>query len=655
MSEQREQELRAAAQTLAARQAWPQLLAVFDELMVLRPSDPKAYYNRACVLCELGRHGEAQAALATALALSPDYELARQLLAKIEAAPATAEQVSPAVPPAPAAEPAPVSQPAPSADTAALPAPPPPPLPEAAPTLTAAEPVVFSLGEPDTPVAAKPAAPPVEPPALLESPDSLPTVDDFPIAEMNVKAGLAIWAMLSLLMLVFTQVRAGMGLPASLFALALVGAGYAAAVALTVHGAHTWITPASTNPVELRILRATEEAAAKAGLPTPRVALASDDDINAWTYGLSRRTAHIVVTTGFMEHVQPTDEELGAVLSHELGHVRYGDFIIATLMRFPLWLLDKIQMLMAIARAVAVGVLRITAELASGCGWIGLLILLGLLFFVLYMSVAIAVVGALIFVGVLFLNAFEREREYLADLYSAALQGTIAPLQSGLAKLEQAAERVRQEIERRAANAQEGEEVDTHVEAPGQAFASEEYVGSALAARPTLFDSLRTGEFLNSHPVTRHRVYYLQHPHHRHRVWSRLLASLEEVAAKRIGRQPGAEALDWRPVVWAGVGPGVMLAVLPVLSSHWAVQVAPWMSLAAGAYALGRIGQAQHWSPGTFVRQVVFAAFCTATVLLTLGGALLSELAVAFWAAFGVAVPIYGLGACLVMARSGAR
>ncbi len=631
MSEQRVQELRTAAQALSAQGDWARLLAVFDELIALRPDDPKCHYNRACVLCELNRQGEARTALVTALALSPGYELAQQLLAKLDPTTTSPAQAPPPAPPPPTA-PAELAPPSPA---------------------PAAEPVVLALSDLSPAPAAAAAAAEVAP-APQECPDPLPTVDDFPIAEMNVKAGLAVWAMLALLMIVFVQVRGSMGLPASIVALVLVGAAYAAAVAVTVQGSHAWITPASTNPAEQRILRATEEAAAKAGLPTPRVALATDDEINAWTYGLSKESAHIVVTTGFMDHVQPTDQELSAVLAHELGHVRYGDFILATLLRFPLWLLEKIQMLMGIARALAVGVLRVTAELASGCGWIGLLMLLGLLFFVLYLSVAIAVVGALIFVGVLFLNAFEREREYLADLYSASLLGTRAPLQSGLAKLEQAAERVRQEIERRAANAQDGEKIDTHVEAPGQAFASEEYVGTALAARPTVLDSVRTGEFLMSHPITPHRVYYLQHPRHRDRLWSRLQAWLERLAAKRIPASPGTEAVDWRPVAWTGVGPGVVLAVLPVLSPHWALQLLPWLGLVAGAYALGRIGQAQQWLPGTFVRQVTFAAFCTGTVLLTLGGALLNELAVAFWAAFALAAAVYGVGAALVMGRPGA-
>ncbi|MBM4249983.1 MAG: hypothetical protein FJ149_11270 [Euryarchaeota archaeon] len=63
--------------------------------------------------------------------------------------------------------------------------------------------------------------------------------------------------------------------------------------------------------------------AAKAGLPPPRIALVGSDAMNLFTVGRSPSRAVIAVTQGLLDNLD--DDELEALLAHELSHVRDRD------------------------------------------------------------------------------------------------------------------------------------------------------------------------------------------------------------------------------------------------------------------------------------------------------------------------------------------
>jgi heat shock protein HtpX len=68
---------------------------------------------------------------------------------------------------------------------------------------------------------------------------------------------------------------------------------------------------------------------ALAGMPKPRVGIATTDVPNAFATGRSPKASVVVVTQGLMNRL--SDAELQAVLAHELSHVAHRDVAIMTI------------------------------------------------------------------------------------------------------------------------------------------------------------------------------------------------------------------------------------------------------------------------------------------------------------------------------------
>jgi heat shock protein HtpX len=66
----------------------------------------------------------------------------------------------------------------------------------------------------------------------------------------------------------------------------------------------------------------------RAGLPMPRVAVAPQEQPNAFATGRSPEHAVVAVTTGILKYVP--QEELEGVIAHELAHIKNRDMLIAT-------------------------------------------------------------------------------------------------------------------------------------------------------------------------------------------------------------------------------------------------------------------------------------------------------------------------------------
>ncbi|HEY0085457.1 MAG TPA: M48 family metalloprotease [Allosphingosinicella sp.] len=72
-----------------------------------------------------------------------------------------------------------------------------------------------------------------------------------------------------------------------------------------------------------RLWRIFEPLAITAGLPKTRLAILESQALNAFAYGFAKREATIVVTRALIDALD--DDELEAVLAHELTHIRRGD------------------------------------------------------------------------------------------------------------------------------------------------------------------------------------------------------------------------------------------------------------------------------------------------------------------------------------------
>ena len=72
-----------------------------------------------------------------------------------------------------------------------------------------------------------------------------------------------------------------------------------------------------------------EYLAMKAGIPKPRVGIAEISVPNAFAFGRSKGDGRICVTRGILKLLD--QEELEAVLGHEISHIKHSDMAVMTL------------------------------------------------------------------------------------------------------------------------------------------------------------------------------------------------------------------------------------------------------------------------------------------------------------------------------------
>lgn len=131
------------------------------------------------------------------------------------------------------------------------------------------------------------------------------------------------------------------------------------------------------------------------GFSAPRLGLIPDRNPTAFTYGILRSNARIVVTQGIFEFLN--EDEAKAVVAHELGHIVNRDFIVMT----------AAGTLVQILYQVYAALTRSARSSGGGKKGGGAAVAVGLAALVLY------------YVGIYLLYYLSRTREYLADAFSA--------------------------------------------------------------------------------------------------------------------------------------------------------------------------------------------------------------------------------------------
>jgi heat shock protein HtpX len=147
--------------------------------------------------------------------------------------------------------------------------------------------------------------------------------------------------------------------------------------------------------------------AARAGLPMPRVYIVEEDQPNAFATGRNPENAAVAATTGLMRIMN--QDELEAVMAHELAHVKNRDTLVMT----------------------------VTATLAGAISMLGN--------FALFMgdrenrNPLLGIVAMIVapLAAALVQMAISRGREYGADAMGADICGNPQALASALAKLKQ--------------------------------------------------------------------------------------------------------------------------------------------------------------------------------------------------------------------------
>ena len=170
--------------------------------------------------------------------------------------------------------------------------------------------------------------------------------------------------------------------------------------------------PASAR--EAWLLDTVHQLADRAGIGRPEVAI-YEGPPNAFATGANRNDSLVAVSTGLLESM--TEEEVAAVLGHEVAHVANGDMVTLTLIQGVVN-----TFVIFFARVVGYFVDRVVLknERGTGIGYFATVIVCELVF------------GALASIIVAW---FSRQREYRADAGSARLLGSREPMIRALFRL----------------------------------------------------------------------------------------------------------------------------------------------------------------------------------------------------------------------------
>lgn len=171
---------------------------------------------------------------------------------------------------------------------------------------------------------------------------------------------------------------------------------------------------------EPQLHRIVQDVADMARLPKPKVYVVQNDSPNAFATGRNPKHSAVAVTTGIMRILDP--DEMKAVLSHELGHVRNRDILVSTIVAT---VAGAIMLLAGIARwGLLFGFGGFGGRRGNNAsGIIGLALWL--------VIIVLAPIAAL-----LIRMAISRAREYGADETGAEISGRPLALASALRKLQ---------------------------------------------------------------------------------------------------------------------------------------------------------------------------------------------------------------------------
>ena len=163
-----------------------------------------------------------------------------------------------------------------------------------------------------------------------------------------------------------------------------------------------------------RVYNLVENLCISAGMTTPQISIIEDDSLNAFACGIDQKTFSVSLSRGIIDKLN--DEELEAVIAHELTHIRNRD----------VRLLIVSIVFVGIFAFISQTIFR-TLQFGGGGrgkkdgGWAVIIALL------------LALVGYLI--SSLLRFALSRKREYLADAGSAELTHRPLALASALRKI----------------------------------------------------------------------------------------------------------------------------------------------------------------------------------------------------------------------------
>ena len=160
------------------------------------------------------------------------------------------------------------------------------------------------------------------------------------------------------------------------------------------------------NGTEQWLVATVGELAKDAGIAMPEVAVFPSEQPNAFATGWNRNAALVAVSAGMLRHF-PQDE-VRAVMAHEIGHVANGDMVTLTLIQGVVN-----TFVMFFARIIGHTVDRVVFKTERGYG-------IGYFLVTIVAEIVLGILASMI------VARFSRWREYRADAAGARLAGTTA-------------------------------------------------------------------------------------------------------------------------------------------------------------------------------------------------------------------------------------
>ena len=169
------------------------------------------------------------------------------------------------------------------------------------------------------------------------------------------------------------------------------------------------------NSSEAWLVNTVQRLAQKAGITMPEVAIYDAPDPNAFATGARRNSALVAVSTGLLKGMQ--QDEVEAVLAHEISHVANGDMVTLTLVQGVVN-----TFVIFLSRIVGHIVDRVVLKNDRGYG-------IGYFVSVMAAQLLLGILASIIVMWV------SRHREFRADAGSARLVGK-QPMINALARLD---------------------------------------------------------------------------------------------------------------------------------------------------------------------------------------------------------------------------
>ena len=167
-----------------------------------------------------------------------------------------------------------------------------------------------------------------------------------------------------------------------------------------------------------RVYNLVENLCMTQGMTMPKINIIEDSSLNAYASGINKKTYTVTLSRGIIDKLD--DEELEAVIAHELSHIRNRD---VRLLIVSIVFVGIFAMLSQIAFRILIAPRRSNSKDGKGA------------VVVILIALVVAVIGY--FFSSLMRFAISRKREYLADAGSAEMTHRPRALASALRKISQ--------------------------------------------------------------------------------------------------------------------------------------------------------------------------------------------------------------------------